>query len=208
MRADIEIPSLQVAVDARINRRGDVCLSVAGQHHLFRPAPRLGWITVTVGIAMSRVWLFKSRCGVDSGCDAGGDSVRDGARRAAQSNGDAEPQTDGEPRRRLAVRAHGLRGYSWTGTPGAPGRRQPCSNAKTAGTKVRVATVANSKPADDRAAQRRILLAAFAHAQRHRNHADDHRERRHDYRAEAGEAGVPARHSRGHGIPPASPWRS
>ena len=43
--------------------------------------------------------------------------------------------------------------------------------------------------ADDRAAERRILLAAFAQAQRHRQHADDHRQRRHQDRAEAREAG-------------------
>ena len=43
--------------------------------------------------------------------------------------------------------------------------------------------------ADDRAAERRVLLAAFAEAERHRHHADDHRERGHQHGAEAHEAG-------------------
>ena len=33
---------------------------------------------------------------------------------------------------------------------------------------------------DDRASQRRVLLAAIAKAKRHRHHADDHGERCHD----------------------------
>ena len=44
--------------------------------------------------------------------------------------------------------------------------------------------------ADHGAAQRSVLLAAFAHAQRHRHHADDHGQRGHQHRPEAGEAGL------------------
>src|ERR1035438_1388859 len=43
--------------------------------------------------------------------------------------------------------------------------------------------------ADHGAAQRRIFLAAIAQAKRHRNHADDHRKRRHQHRPEAGKSG-------------------
>src|SRR6202011_871184 len=46
------------------------------------------------------------------------------------------------------------------------------------------------QPADDRATERRVLLAAFAQAQRHRRHADDHAERGHQYRTEAYESGL------------------
>src|SRR5471032_1673338 len=38
--------------------------------------------------------------------------------------------------------------------------------------------------------ERRVLLAAFAQAERHRRHADDHGERGHQDRAEAHDAGV------------------
>jgi hypothetical protein len=47
--------------------------------------------------------------------------------------------------------------------------------------------------ADHGAAERRVLLAALAEAQRHRRHADDHRQRRHQHRAEAHEAGFQRR---------------
>src|SRR5579884_4284005 len=43
----------------------------------------------------------------------------------------------------------------------------------------------NEKTADHRAAERRILLAAFAEAHCHRQHPDDHCKRGHQYRAEA-----------------------
>src|SRR5439155_5998976 len=50
------------------------------------------------------------------------------------------------------------------------------------------------QPADDDAAERGVLLAALAEAEGHRQHAEDHRERGHDDRAEArrsgGERGV------------------
>jgi len=39
--------------------------------------------------------------------------------------------------------------------------------------------------ADDRAAQRRVLFPAVAHAEGHGHHADDHRQRCHDDGAEA-----------------------
>src|SRR5215470_8356676 len=47
--------------------------------------------------------------------------------------------------------------------------------------------------ADHGAAERRVLLAALAQAQRHRRHADDHRERRHQHRTEPDEAGLQRR---------------
>src|SRR6185437_6322400 len=44
--------------------------------------------------------------------------------------------------------------------------------------------------ANNSAPERRVLLAAFAEAERHRRHADDHGERGHQHRAEADEAGL------------------
>src|SRR6478672_1404312 len=43
--------------------------------------------------------------------------------------------------------------------------------------------------ADDRTTEWCVLLAAFAHPERHRHHADDHREGRHQHRAETCETG-------------------
>ena len=42
----------------------------------------------------------------------------------------------------------------------------------------------DQQPADDRAAERRVLLAALAEAERHRQHADDHRQRGHQHRTQ------------------------
>ena len=53
---------------------------------------------------------------------------------------------------------------------------------KKTGTKVSVPKVASSKPSDDGTAQRRVLLAAVAQSERHRHHADYHRQRCHDDR--------------------------
>src|SRR5581483_11252648 len=44
--------------------------------------------------------------------------------------------------------------------------------------------------ADDGAAERGVLLAAFAETERHRRHADDHGERGHEHGAETNEAGL------------------
>src|SRR5882762_10144971 len=41
-----------------------------------------------------------------------------------------------------------------------------------------------NEAADHRAAERRVLFAALAQSQRHRQHADDHRQRGHQHRAE------------------------
>ena len=49
------------------------------------------------------------------------------------------------------------------------------------------------KAADDGAAERRILFATLAKAERHRQHADDHRKRRHQHRPEACPAGIERR---------------
>src|SRR5258708_25283440 len=43
---------------------------------------------------------------------------------------------------------------------------------------------------DYRSAERRVLLAAIAEAERHRGHADDHRERRHQHRAKTDKPGL------------------
>src|ERR1700733_16297865 len=43
--------------------------------------------------------------------------------------------------------------------------------------------------AAQRAAERGVLFAALTEAQRHRQHADHHRERRHQYRAQPHESG-------------------
>ena len=62
--------------------------------------------------------------------------------------------------------------------------------ANTVGTKNSVATVANSRPPITARPKRRVLLAAFAQAQRHRHHADDHGQRRHQHRAKTRVAGL------------------
>ena len=51
----------------------------------------------------------------------------------------------------------------------------------------------DQQAADDRAAERRVLLAAFAEAERHRQHADDHGERGHQHRAQPRVTGVESR---------------
>src|SRR5579859_6246383 len=50
--------------------------------------------------------------------------------------------------------------------------------------------------ADHRAAERRVLFGPFAQAERHGDHADDHRQCRHQYRAYAGRPGVESRPDR------------
>src|SRR3954468_3430563 len=45
------------------------------------------------------------------------------------------------------------------------------------------------QPPDHGTAERRVLLAALAEPQRHWRHADDHRQRRHQHRAEPDETG-------------------
>src|ERR1700679_4166885 len=47
--------------------------------------------------------------------------------------------------------------------------------------------------ADHRTTERRMLLAAFAHGERDRNHADDHGKRCHEHGTETGEAGLQGR---------------
>ena len=64
------------------------------------------------------------------------------------------------------------------------------------GTKNSVVKRGNHQAADHRAAERRILLAAFAHPERHRQHADDHRKRRHGDGPDAREAGRKRRFQR------------
>ena len=44
-----------------------------------------------------------------------------------------------------------------------------------------------AQPADNRAAERRVLLAAFTEADGHRQHADDHGQSGHQHRAETRE---------------------
>ena len=47
-----------------------------------------------------------------------------------------------------------------------------------------------NQAADDGASQRRILLAAIAQPERHRDHADDHGQGRHEHRAQPRESGL------------------
>ena len=68
--------------------------------------------------------------------------------------------------------------------------RLPWMMLKTTGTKSSVAKVATSEAADHGAAERRVLFAAVAQTKRHRRHADDHGQRRHQHRAEARRAGL------------------
>ena len=65
----------------------------------------------------------------------------------------------------------------------------PRARCRRPARRTSVAKVANEQAADDGAAERRVLLAAFAEAERHRQHADDHRQRGHEHRPEARHAG-------------------
>ena len=82
----------------------------------------------------------------------------------------------------------------------------PCTRLKNTGTKNNVATVANVA-ADNGAAQRRILFAAFANPQRHRKHADNHGQRRHQNGTKARESGIMAA-STGSAPRAFLPWQS
>src|ERR1700682_4764238 len=66
----------------------------------------------------------------------------------------------------------------------------PVYHTKNHGNKHQRGDGCEYKPADHRTSERRILFAALAKAERHRRHADDHRERRHQHRTKAYEAGV------------------
>ncbi len=63
-------------------------------------------------------------------------------------------------------------------------------NAEDDGHEYQRSDCCKNEAADDGTAERRVLLAAFAEAERHRRHADDHRERGHQHRTEAHEAGL------------------
>ena len=84
---------------------------------------------------------------------------------------------------------------------------RPWSRLNTAGTKTRVATVAQQEPADDRAPERRVLLAALAQPQRHRDHADDHGQRGHQHGTEAGDPRLDGGRRGVAVLGRAAPWR-
>ena len=63
-RADIGVPFLQITAGARVHRRIDERLNVAGQRDFFLQSPRLGWITETDGIACSSVLSLNRGRGV------------------------------------------------------------------------------------------------------------------------------------------------
>src|SRR5882672_8771757 len=62
-------------------------------------------------------------------------------------------------------------------------------HTKNHGNKHQGSDGCEDQPADHGASERRVLLAALAKTERHRRHADDHRQRRHQHRAEAHEPG-------------------
>src|SRR5919109_4302131 len=68
-------------------------------------------------------------------------------------------------------------------------RRTPAQDAVDDGNQEERGECRHREATDDRAPQRRILLAALPEAQRHRQHADDHRERGHQDRAQSRGAG-------------------
>ena len=72
-------------------------------------------------------------------------------------------------------------------------RLRPCSSANTAGTKNSVATVASARPPITARPSGAFCSPPSPSPKRHRHHADDHRQRRHQHRAEACEAGFDRR---------------
>src|SRR5437762_7809420 len=92
------------------------------------------------------------------------------------------------PMRRLhVVRDLGIV-HSWVDIVAVP-RRAPAEDAVDQRNEEERGEGRHQEAADDRAAQRRVLLAPLAEAERHRQHAEAHGERGHQHRAQAGGAG-------------------
>ncbi len=70
---------------------------------------------------------------------------------------------------------------------------RPCMAANTVGTKTSVATVANSRPPITARPSGAFCSPPSPMPKRHGQHADDHRQRGHQHRAEAGEARIERR---------------
>src|ERR1700693_560160 len=66
--------------------------------------------------------------------------------------------------------------------PSSMQQAEDCGNEKESG------DGGAHQSADHGAAQRRIFFSAIAQTKRHRDHADDHRKRRHEHRPEASES--------------------
>src|SRR6266478_4673741 len=74
----------------------------------------------------------------------------------------------------------GVRCLRWGGGLGAPSLVYHTKNHRNKHQRRRRG---EDQPADHGTAERRVLLAAVAKAERHRRHADDHRKRRHQHGA-------------------------
>ena len=81
-------------------------------------------------------------------------------------------------------------GCAASGLSLGPRSRCLCSTLKTVGTKNSVATVANSSPPITARPSGAFCSPPSPEAERHRHHADDHGERRHQHRPESREAGI------------------
>src|SRR5260370_5693313 len=67
------------------------------------------------------------------------------------------------------------------------------NNGKDARDEEKSSKGGEQQPADNGAAERRVLFAAFPQANRHGHHADNHGQRVHDHRSHAHEAAFPPR---------------
>src|SRR5579885_1102007 len=151
-------------------------------------APRRGWITATVGTAISRVCCLRrleawTREEIPV-------TIWYAMAAARPQSTTAMPIQDTTDRRggdgAPGTAAGGLR---MRGKLRRPGPAAAMQQGKHSGNKDQGRDRGEQQAADHRAAQRRVLFAALAHSQRHGHHADDHGERRHDHRAETREAG-------------------
>src|SRR5579871_2663736 len=92
--------------------------------------------------------------------------------------------------RRRMSRARCSMGLSDMVISGVPGRIAAMHDGEHSGYEEECGYGCEQQTADDREPERLVLLAALAHADGHREHANHHGQRGHEHRTEAGEAGL------------------
>ena len=213
MRADIEVPMAEITVGARIDRRVFIGIDIAGRTISELGEPLLGLESSTSGAASAFV-----SCSQRSACVLPMEMPTTAMTAATITSSTStmtavRPETRdcgaGAPSCSLCVCVAGLRvvvqARSWSskcsvivacGSVAIPARagaaaalQRAMHNAEECGNEEERGHGGKDQSADDGAAQRRVLLAAFAQPKRHRHHADDHGQRGHQHRAEAREAG-------------------
>ena len=180
-RSDVDVPGLEVAVRPRVDGSVGEGLDVAGKHELALRVAGRGRHHVDDRRGRGVRPIPQPRLVVHAAHDAD-DRGDDG--------GDAGHGEEPLAARGVRRRAHAL--LSSGGRGALPAVREPedrrHEEERGAGRQ--------QKAADHRAAQRSVLLAAFAEAEGHRDHADDHGERRHEDGTEPREARLDRRGGR------------